>query len=48
MNLPQSHKIKEISDLANAILPDGVDFGYKKTSYKQHMKERIIRSKLIN
>ena len=28
--LPQFGKIKEISDLANAILADGVDFGYKK------------------
>ena len=28
--LPQFHKIKEISDLANAILADGVDFDYKK------------------
>ena len=28
--LPQSDKIKEISDLANAILADGEDFGYKK------------------
>ena len=27
--LPQFDKIKEISDLANAILADGVDFGYK-------------------
>ena len=28
--LPQFVKIKDISDLANAILADGVDFGYKK------------------
>ena len=28
--LPQFDKIKDISDLANAILVDGVDFGYKK------------------
>ena len=27
--LPQFDKTKEISDLANAILADGVDFGYK-------------------
>ena len=30
--LPQFDKIKEISDLANAILADGVDFGYKKNA----------------
>ena len=30
--LPQSDKIKEISDLANAILADGVDFVYKKNA----------------
>ena len=28
--LPQFDKIKEISDLGNAILADCVDFGYKK------------------
>ena len=28
--LPQFDKIKEISDLENAILADGVDFGYKR------------------
>ena len=28
--LPQFDKIKDILDLANAILVDGVDFGYKK------------------
>ena len=28
--LPQFDRIKELSDLANAILSDGVDFGYKK------------------
>ena len=28
--LPQFDKIKEISDLSNAILANGVDFGYKK------------------
>ena len=28
--LPQFDKIKKISDLANTILADGVDFGYKK------------------
>ena len=28
--LPQFDKIKNISDLANAILANGVDFGYKK------------------
>ena len=30
--LPQSDKIKEISDLANAILTDGVHFSYKKNA----------------
>ena len=30
--LSQFNKIKEISDLANAILADGVDFGYKKNA----------------
>ena len=30
--LPQSDKIKDISDLANAILADGVDFGDKKNT----------------
>ena len=30
--LPQLDKIKEVSDLANAILADGVDFGYKKNA----------------
>ena len=37
--LPQFNKIKEISDIANAILADGVDFSYKKTLYKEGMKE---------
>ena len=31
--LPQFDKIKEISDLGNAILADCVDFGYKKMWY---------------
>ena len=44
--LPQSNQIKKNSDLANAILPDGVDFGYKKMPCKQHMKERCILLKL--
>ena len=30
--LPQFDKIKEISDLSNAILANGVDFGYKKNA----------------
>ena len=30
--LPQFGKIKEILDLANAILVVGVDFGYKKNA----------------
>ena len=46
MKLPQFDKIKEISDLANAILADGEDFGYKKTLYKQSMKERTMHLKL--
>ena len=46
-NLPQSDKIKEISHLTNAILADGVYFGYKKMAYKQHMKERPTLLKLI-
>ena len=33
--LPQSDKIKEVLDLANAILADSVDFGYKKMPCKQ-------------
>ena len=45
--LPQFDNIKEISDLANAILADGVDFGYKKPLYKQGMKERAMHLKLI-
>ena len=45
--LPQFDKIKGISDLANAILADGVDFGYKKRLYKQGMKERAMNLKLI-
>ena len=30
--LPQFNKIKDTSDLANAILANGVDFGYKKNA----------------
>ena len=45
--LPQFDKIKEISDLANAILPDDVDFCYQKTLCKQGMKERATHLKLI-
>ena len=44
--LPQFNKIKEISDLSIAILADGLDFGFKKMQYKQHMKVGIIRLKL--
>ena len=44
---PQFDKIKQISDLANAILADGVDFGYKKTLYKQDMTEKDTHLKLI-
>ena len=40
-------KIKEISDLTNAILADGVDFSYKKMPHKQRMKERGMHLKLI-
>ena len=39
--------IKEISDLANAILADGVDFAYEKMLYNQLVKERAIHLKLI-
>ena len=45
--LPQLDKIKEISDFSNAILADGVDFGFKKSQYKQHIKVKIMRLKLI-
>ena len=46
--LPQSDKIKEISDLANAILADGEDFGYnKKTHRTSNIWMRVIHSKLI-
>ena len=34
--LPQFDKIKDILDLANAILADGVDFGYKKNENKTY------------
>ena len=40
-------KIKEISDLANAILADGVGFGFKKTLYKQGIKARVMHLILI-
>ena len=39
--------IKEILDLANAILADGVDFAYEKMLYNQLVKERAIHLKLI-
>ena len=45
--LPQFDKIKEISDLANASLADGADFGYKKTLYKQRLKEKAMQLKLM-
>ena len=45
--LPQFDKIKEISDLANAILADDADFCYQKTLCKQGMKERATHLKLI-
>ena len=46
--LPQFDKIKEISDLSNAILADGVDFGYEKMLYKQRLMERAMHLKLTN
>ena len=46
--LPQFDKIKAISDRAKAILADGVDFGYKKTLYKQCLTERAMHLKSIN
>ena len=45
--LPLFDKIKEILDLGNAILDGGVDFGYKKTLYKQGMEGRAMHLKLI-
>ena len=46
--LPQFDKIKAISDRAKAILADGVDFGYKKTLYKQCLTKRAMHLKSIN
>ena len=44
--LLQFDKIKEVSDLSNAILADGVGFGYKKMLYKRHMKESYAFKKI--
>ena len=44
--LLQFDKIKKISGLANAILADGVNFGYKKILYKQRMKKRDMQLKI--
>ena len=44
--LLQFDKIKEVSDPAKAILPDGMDFGYKKMLYKQNLMERAMHFKL--
>ena len=46
--LPQFDKIKKNSDLSNAILADGVDFGYEKMLYKQRLMERAMHLKLTN
>ena len=54
--LPQFDKIKEASDLENAILADAVDFDYKTTLYKTRYEEasyvfkfnKINRSKYID
>ena len=45
--LPQFNKIKETSDLSNAILANDENLGYKKMQYQQDMKLRIIHLKLI-
>ena len=45
--LPQFDKIKEISDLANAILADGVDFGYKKNTIQTRYEGESYAFKLI-
>ena len=45
--LPQFDKIMEILDLANAILANGVDFGYKKMRYNQHLTIKPIISESI-
>ena len=54
--LSQFDKIKEISDLANAILANGVDFGYRKNSIQTTYEResyafkisKINRSKYID
>ena len=46
--LSQFDKIKEISDLVNAILAEVWILVIKKMLHKQHMKERAIHLKLIN
>ena len=45
--LPQFDKTNKILDLANAILTDGVYFGYKKTLYEQRLMETAMHLKLI-
>ena len=45
--LLQFDKTNKIPDLANAILADGVDFGYKKTLYEQRLTETAMHLKLI-
>ena len=45
--LPQFDKTNKILDLANAILTDGVYFGYKKTLYEQRLMEMAMHLKLI-
>ena len=45
--LPQFDKTNKILDLANAVLTDGVYFGYKKTLYEQRLMETAMHLKLI-
>ena len=45
--LPQFDKTNKILDLANAILTDGMYFGYKKTLYEQRLTETAMHLKLI-
>ena len=45
--LPQFDKIMEILDLANAILANVVDFGYKKMGYNQQLTIKPIISESI-
>ena len=44
--LPQFDKIKEISDLSNAILANGVDFGYKKNAVQLTFGNKTYYSRI--